>query len=143
MIPHGEETTVVWTKECKDAHSVAAPLLEQGDKVAARMAFLESYRKLTADARANHTPVSWEISLGWDAKGREGPLLAAVAQGRLPLERVTQFLPMPEAREVKALEAPRAPSEVARNAIAEMRKNFGMPPKRIPGCDDDQEAARG
>lgn len=131
MVPQGEGETVVWTAETAAAYAVAAPLLEQGDKVAARMAFLETYRKLLADARASHTPTTWQISLGWDVGKREAPLLGAVAKGRLTMEVVTTFLPLPEER-VLAITGPKQVSTVAADAIAGMRTVLGVK-TREPG----------
>ena len=95
MVPQGESDTTVWTPEMAKAYAAAAPLLERGDKVAARMAFLESYRKLLADARANHVPTTWQISLGWDPRGRDVALNDAVAKGRLPAADVQHLLSAP------------------------------------------------
>lgn len=88
-----EADTVVWTHEMQQAHATAAPLIEEGEQVAARMAFLERYRYLCQFARDNGIGVSWQASLGHDAKGREGPVMVAVEQGKLTADRARALLP--------------------------------------------------
>lgn len=86
-----EGPTVVRTAEMDIAFGVALGCSH--DKVAARMAFLESYRALCMDARNSGKPVSWQPSLGWDVHGREGPLLQAVKDGKLLPDHVYALLP--------------------------------------------------
>ena len=38
-------------------------------------------------------PVQWIVSLGHDRKGREGPVMEAVEQGKLTAERAMTYLP--------------------------------------------------
>jgi hypothetical protein len=109
-----EAVTVVWTDEMRVASFVASPLLRDGDKVAARMAFTESYRKAMQRARDVGLPVRWTISLGHDPAGREGPIREAVEKERLTLDHVRDFLP------VAALELP-APMVAQLKRIAEKR----------------------
>ena len=85
MIPQDEAGSVVWTDEMAAAYGVAAPLLAEGDKVAARMAFLEAYARSVAQARDAKLPVNWTPSLGTDVHGREVALRVAVGAGRLSL----------------------------------------------------------
>ncbi len=95
MIPRSEAETVVWTDEMSQALSVAQPLLDAGDQVAARMAFREAYARLVTQARADRLPVRWMPSLGHDRDGREQKLREAVQLGRLPMEAVARLLPAP------------------------------------------------
>lgn len=95
-MPRDEATTVVWTEEMAQAWGVALPLLEQGDQVAARMAFSERYRTLVQQARSRLEPARWTVSLGTDQGGRERPLLEAVERGRLPYAHVAALLPYRE-----------------------------------------------
>lgn len=85
MIPQNEDASVVWTDEMARAFGVASPLLEQGDAVAARMAFKESYSKFVAEAREQALPVRWVPSLGDDVIGRQTALIAAVRERRMAL----------------------------------------------------------
>src|SRR5690348_15672079 len=118
MVPLSEGATVVWTAEMASAFAAAAPLLERGDKVAARMAFLESYRKLVADARATHVEPKWSMSLGWDERGREKPIREAVQKGRLSYESAVEYLPPPNAEPLIALPSRLKVTDEERNAGA-------------------------
>ena len=93
MIPKNESDSVVWTREMAESFGVALPLIDDGDHVAARMAFIETYRVKCADARINGVPVKWEPSLGFDKDGREHVLIDAVEKGRLTREHVSGLLP--------------------------------------------------
>ncbi len=94
MVPRDELWTVVWTEEMASAWGVAQPLLQEGDKVAARMAFKEAYTRAVDQARAAGTPVRWTASLGFDPDERAGALTRAVELGRLPLAYVATLAPM-------------------------------------------------
>ena len=89
-----ESETVLWTSEAEDAFSRAArPLLEIGDKIAARMAFREIYTKSVKESRERRDPVIWKVSLGWDKDKRRTVLTKAAEQGRLPAAYVMGLLP--------------------------------------------------
>ncbi len=91
-----ESETVLWTSEAEDAFFRAArPLLESGDKIAARMAFREIYTKSVKEARERRDPVSWKASLGWDNDKRRTVLTKAEELGRLPAAYVRGLLPPP------------------------------------------------
>jgi hypothetical protein len=92
-IPRDEATTVVWTDEAAAAFGVAGPLLDQGDRVAARMAFVEHYRAAVAQARREGRPAVWRASLGRDPRQRESALRDAVNRGRLTNDRAQALLP--------------------------------------------------
>lgn len=93
MIPRDEAASVVWTSEMAQAWGVAAPLLAQGDGVAARMAFLERYRALVQLGRDAGVPPQWTPSLGHDPLGRESALIEAAERGRLSASHVAVLLP--------------------------------------------------
>lgn len=93
MIPKTEADTAVWTTEASQAFGVAIGLLDAGDKVAARMAFKETYTRLVQQARLNGDPTSWHVTLGHDPRARDGALAAAVESGRIGLEWARQFSP--------------------------------------------------
>ena len=82
-----ERDSVVWTTEIATAMATARPVLEAGDKVAARMAFIQTYERLVQVARDNSEPARWELSMGWDESGRAEALSEAVRLGRIPEER--------------------------------------------------------
>lgn len=106
-----EGVSVVWTDEIARAYAVARGALP--DRVAARLAFQDAYRREVHDARATARPPHWWPCLGWDAAGRQTVLDEAVAKGRLPGAVAAKMLPpasgaaLPEnaevAREARAL----------------------------------------
>lgn len=92
MIPKTESASVVWTREMAESFGVALPLIEDGDHVAARMAFIETYKSKCADARNNGIPVKWEPSLGHDPHGRKQVLIDAVEKSRLTAKHAALLL---------------------------------------------------
>lgn len=112
MIPRGEEATIVWTDEMRTAWAAAQPLIAEDDLIAGRMAFLESYRAALATARADHSPVKWTASLGFDVRGREQALRDAVELGRLPAGTAAAlcYTLREEFEAAGLLEAPEAPT---------------------------------
>lgn len=92
MLPRGEDSSVVWTGEMARAWGIAAPLLNDGDKIGARMAFKEAYAKEIANARDQRLPAKWTPSLGSDAGGREAAMSEAVRLGRLTLDHAVLVL---------------------------------------------------
>jgi len=93
MIPRDEAASVVWTQEMAQAWGTARLLLDEGDQVAARMAFLERYRQLVQGARDKGEPAKWMPSLGFDQSGREAVLIEARDRGRLTAAHVAGLLP--------------------------------------------------
>lgn len=93
LMPFDEAQSVVWSDEMARAFGVAGPLLAQGDKVAARMAFKEAYVRMVAEARDAGRTVNWTPSLGHDPMGREAVLQAAVSAGRLTYEQASNICP--------------------------------------------------
>lgn len=106
MVPRSEAESVVWTDEMAAAMASAQPLLEAGDAVAARMAFIEHYQREVAAARHAKRPVRWFASLGHDRLGRECVLREAVEKNRLGFEHAKRLLPHGEFGET----APSVPS---------------------------------
>lgn len=105
MMPFDEAQSVVWSDEMAQAFGVCGPLLDQGEKVAARMAFKESYTRLCAEARDAGRTVRWTPSLGHDPRGRAAVLVSAVETGRLAYSQAAQLcheLPPPEALNLSA-----------------------------------------
>lgn len=73
-----ESETVVMTTEIRQAMTASGPVLEVGDKVGARMAFMSAYERLVAAARVKATPAKWEVSLGYDPARRVTAIESAV-----------------------------------------------------------------
>ncbi len=88
-----EAATVVWSEEAAQAWANSArALVAAGDRVAARMAFIETYQRLVREAKAQRRPAAYAMSLGHDASSRDGVLRAAVAAGQLPPGMVEPYL---------------------------------------------------
>ena len=86
-----EHDTVVWTDPIAVAYGVAEGVLP--DRVAARMAFLEAYRREVAQARASGQGPRWRVSLGYDVAGRRAPVEDAVVRRRLSVSEARAALP--------------------------------------------------
>lgn len=89
-----EALTVVWTDPMREAFGVAIGLVD--DPVAARMAFKETYVKLTSEAKALNQAPKWSVSAGTDKQHRELAVSEAVKAGKLLPSYASKFLPVPE-----------------------------------------------
>lgn len=94
-----EAETVVWTEEISRAFAAASPIMAEGDKVGARMAFLEAYDRAVTEAKAQGRAPNWFPSLGHDPERRRLALEDAVRAGQLPAPDAAALLPPPEPRE--------------------------------------------
>lgn len=103
MMPRDESQSVVWTDEMAAAFGVAGPLMFEGDMVAARMAFKETYAKAVGEARDARKPVNWTASLGHDKTGRDGALALAIQHGRLTHKHAVSLGYSPESQDMMAL----------------------------------------
>lgn len=129
-----ESATVVWTEQISDAFFVAAmPLLEEGDKIAARRAFMERYEHNLAEARKQGIDAKWIVSLGSNADQRASAIESAQRQGRLTADYADRFLPAPEGAVPGALLAlengikdSAGSPEQARANIARLRALLGV-----------------
>lgn len=102
MIPHDESGSVVWTDEMAGAFGIANRLIESGDTIQARMAFIEAYKRLCQESRDKRVPVKWGPSLGHDPAGRESVLLEAAEKGRLSVTHAQSLLPYRDGSDAKA-----------------------------------------
>lgn len=125
LLAQDEAATVIWTEEIAQAFGIARPVLLNGDKVGARMAFKEAYERLIAQARRERIPVRWNATIGHDKQERERVLTAAVQDGRLPMSELPA-LPAPNGREVLLLSAelhPDCPPDV-KERLRSLREEF-------------------
>lgn len=133
MVPLSEAQTVVWTNEMAEAFGIASPLLQAGDKIAARMAFREAYERIVDQAkRAGRRPV-WVPSLGHDLQQRKQALTAAVQKGLLTAEAAHDAcpaLPLPDSQRVLLP----APQPERRQSFRE-RLNELVEPMRTESAD--------
>lgn len=127
-----EATTLVLTEEMQQALAVAWPQMAVGDLVPARMAFLETYRKVALTARAAGLPLKWRVSLGQDPAGRLAPIRDAVAKGRLTAADARALLPAHEAATIGLPEAD------ARRMLAEGERRAAAVVKAVPMLGSDR-----
>jgi len=128
-----EAVTMVWTEQTRDAWTAALPLVEEGDKIAARQAFLEVYARLVKSARAVGGCAVYQPSLGHDASARAAALQLAVDAGRLAHEQVAEHLALPSltpafnplALLAGRVEASPEANERTRKHLAEIAELFG------------------
>lgn len=92
LMSRPEGDTAVITEQMGEAMQVARPLLNEGDRVAARMAFKDSYVRIVNDARDKKIKPKWFVSLGHDKEGRIQPIAEAVRCGKLLLESSLNLL---------------------------------------------------
>lgn len=90
-----ERNTVVWTEEARKAWDMALPLLESGDKVGARMAFIAAYDRHVATSKAEGKQPRNEVSAGWDGELRQIAVAQAQDRGLLPPPRHDNTLALP------------------------------------------------
>lgn len=90
-----ERNTVVWTAEMAAAWFAAWPVMQAGDEVGARMAFIAAYeREVMA---AGDAPPKWSVCAGHDPELRALAVQQAVQQQLLTLspEQAAAYLPAP------------------------------------------------
>ncbi|AMW64506.1 hypothetical protein QIT80_gp46 (endogenous virus) [Pseudomonas phage phiAH14a] len=92
MTTNDEFETVVLTDEIQIALGAAKPVLDAGDKVGARMAFISTYERLVSQARDDVKPVNWHVSVGFDANRRVEAITKAVQMQRIPQEHGQRYL---------------------------------------------------
>jgi hypothetical protein len=99
-----ERQTIVWTDEIATAASTAQPILDAGDEVGARRAFIDHYVRQVQEARRALRPASWCASLGTDPEARAAVITHAVMEGRLNRDFARAVLSPPAT--TKASQAP-------------------------------------
>lgn len=87
-----ESATVVMTAEILQAMTAAQPVLDQGDKIGARMAFMSAYERLVTLARAEAVPATWSVSLGFDPARRVTAIESAVRMQLITQQAGAQYL---------------------------------------------------
>ena len=122
-----ERNTVVWTSEASKAWSVALPLLEVGDKVGARMAFIAAYERHVSTAKSEGKHPVHEVSAGWDAAGRDLAIQQAQIAGLLPPPAPVAALPPPTKEQRAALVDNRAKVQAGLQALASKMRAANEP----------------
>jgi hypothetical protein len=88
-----EANTVVWTEEIARAWSAASIVMQEGDPVGARRAFILTYERLVTAARESGKQPAWLVSEGWDPLCRTQVVERAVNTGLLPAPQASKYLP--------------------------------------------------
>lgn len=101
--PHNESDSAVITDEIAEAMSIAKPLLDEGDKIGARMAFKEAYARIVATNKASGVKPKWFPSLGQSKEGRQEALEKAVRMGRISQDHAQSLLPAPKNSALEAV----------------------------------------
>lgn len=92
MTTNDEFETVVLTDEIQLALAAAKPVLDAGDKIGARMAFISAYERFVGQSREDAKPVNWHVSVGFDANRRIQAVTKAMELKRIPRERAQKYL---------------------------------------------------
>jgi hypothetical protein len=82
LIPKSEHDSAVCTREMMRAMSGIADMIEN-DPIPGRLAFKAAYERELREARSGNLPIEWQITLGWSQGGRSGPVMDALAKGRI------------------------------------------------------------
>ena len=93
LMPKSEMDSCMLTDESARAMAAATPLLEGGDRVAARMAFKGAYDRLVETAKVEGRQPVFFPSLGTDVAGRAAMLGSAVKARKLQLESALNVAP--------------------------------------------------
>lgn len=96
LVPKSESNSTVWTSETSRAFN-ACKMLIGNDDIAARMTFLESYKKEVAASISRGDSVEWHYSPGFDKTGRAQALAVAYEKKLLPVDKILNALPCNEA----------------------------------------------
>lgn len=91
-----ESNTVVWTDEMHKAWVSAKNVMDLGDEVGARRAFIESYERLVQESIFNCKPIHVTVSLGFDKAKRTQAINKAIFTGLLNESDGAKYLPHPE-----------------------------------------------
>ncbi|RUQ35260.1 MAG: hypothetical protein EKK71_13370 [Candidatus Competibacteraceae bacterium] len=90
-----ERETGVLTDEMRAGWAACQPVLDLGDEVGARMAFLEVYSRRVHEARQRGQPARWTVTLGTDPALRDARLTEAVEARRIGVDQAQALLPGP------------------------------------------------
>jgi hypothetical protein len=93
LMPKSEHESAMLTDEIAQAIAAATPLLEVGDRVAARMAFKDAYTRLVEKAKTEGRSPRFFPSFGSDPVGRVTMLTNAVQKGQITADGAVKALP--------------------------------------------------
>lgn len=121
MIPKNEDDSCFVTDEMREASGVAYSL--EGDEIAARMAFKETYSKAVIVARQQKKNAKWSPIFGRDVAGRAAAVTRAMQSKRISFAEGTHFARgiehlMPELERLR-IEASSTPIAIENKVTAE------------------------
>lgn len=126
-----EGATVIWTEQIARAFfEVSMPLLDEGDKIAARRAFIERYERELTQARREGIAARWQASLGADQRQRIEAVEQAQRQGRISADHARSLLPAPEIDDRAVLRIENASDAAGvnvRDQLAALRRLVRLP----------------
>lgn len=93
LMPKSEYESAMLTDEIAQAIAVATPLFEEGDRVAARMAFKDCYNRLVERAKLEGRQPRYFPSYGTDKHGVVSMLAKAVQVGQIGLNAAINWRP--------------------------------------------------
>jgi hypothetical protein len=105
-IPKSEIESKVLTKEQNIALCAVSAMIDSGDMIPARMAFIEKYNELVEESRANAEPVKYVLASGFDKQGRIDAVSDAVQSGKLLKIVACHMLGYEHDNKILALESP-------------------------------------
>ncbi len=138
LCPKDEYSSAAITEEAAQALGVATALMNDGDMIAARMAFKSAYNRLVDEAIREGRKPHWFATLGHDKDGRYAAEVKAVEmQNKLLPPDQQRALPKPPVEDgvglnellLAAPEKATDPTEV-RKQIAKLRKSLGYKVKQ-------------
>lgn len=112
-----ERRTILWTDEIATAAGVARPILDEGDRVGARMAFIAAYEREITVARVEGRGPRWWPSLGESKEMRREAIEKGIEKGLLSAPSIEHLLPAPE----QPFEQPGSSPENVRAALDQVR----------------------
>jgi len=131
-IPKSENESGMVFEEMGRAWSVAQPLYDDGDHVAARMAFKDAYEREVSAAKCEGRLPNWFFSPGWDAQEREAAITRARTEGLIGQDKAQALLeqhgsrgdPDPSIKQIVD-QSVSGDAQSAQESIEEMRRLVG------------------
>jgi hypothetical protein len=126
MCPKDESESASMFDEMAQAFGIAEDLINAGDMIAARRAFIDHYNRLIEQAKWDGRNPVWWPSLGSDKDGRELAQRKTVEMNNLALpidER--KSLPNPIPQETTIDKLTQSAPETARKHLADLKKILG------------------
>lgn len=135
-MPKSEMDSAMLTDEIAQAIAIVAPMMANGDYIAARMAFKDAYTRLVDQAKIDGRAPVYFPSFGTDKAGAATMLANAVRAGQLTFERAAEVKPE-FAQDVAQMVGVRkhpllgAPNDAAKQKVKELLLSMRKMPSRV------------